>query len=336
MKLIGLYFILPLISLFVSPLSSWFLPWFGISAFGILIRKKLVVDDSAALVLLNLYSFQLLLVPLIDQIRYGSRIGQIRYGSRIDREKAHLRRHYDKANEKLGSESLQSNGMANDKLDSESLQSNGSQILARLASPNENAPYTGVSIVIPTHNEHAYIRRTIESILEETPKVTLAEILVIDDGSEPAIEADLPVNLEKVKIIRFKERKGLITAKQIGGDVAVGSVVIFLDGHVKPESGWLKYILRDINTNEKRIVVPAVPILDGMSWTVAPNAAIGYKMMFSWDLGFQWFEDANDEVPCMSGGLLAVSKKWWNYTGGLDDGLRQWGIENIEQVGSIG
>lgn len=33
----------------------------------------------------------------------------------------------------------------------------------------------------------------------------------------------------------------------------------------------------------------------------------------------------------MSGGLLAMSKYWWNLTGGYDGGMRGWGGENLDQ-----
>lgn len=57
-------------------------------------------------------------------------------------------------------------------------------------------------------------------------------------------------------------------------------------------------------------------------------------MMFDWDLSFHWFSNEDDWVPCMSGGLLAISKKWWHESGELDTGMSVWGGENIEQVRS--
>ena len=33
----------------------------------------------------------------------------------------------------------------------------------------------------------------------------------------------------------------------------------------------------------------------------------------------------------MSGGLLAMSRRWWKETGGYDDAMRGWGGENIDQ-----
>merc|ERR1719327_2442981 len=57
----------------------------------------------------------------------------------------------------------------------------------------------------------------------------------------------------------------------------------------------------------------------------------GVKMMFDWTLSFEWFEDFNDIVPCMSGGLFAISRKWWHESGEYDYQMMMWGAENIEQ-----
>merc|ERR1711915_284008 len=53
-------------------------------------------------------------------------------------------------------------------------------------------------------------------------------------------------------------------------------------------------------------------------------------MMFQWNFNFRWFDDGTDEIPIMPGGLLLISKRWWNETG-YDSGMYDWGGENIEQ-----
>ncbi|EZG51527.1 glycosyltransferase-like family 2 protein [Gregarina niphandrodes] len=208
------------------------------------------------------------------------------------------------------------------------LRSLSEQFLIDLA-PSEG----GVSIVLPCLNEHDYVGRTIESIFAETNPYVLREIIVVDDQNEVPIAKAIPPSLlksPKLKILVNQERQGLIRSKQIGGDHATGDVIIFLDAHIKPYPHYLSHLLRDIQTNPNRVVVPAIPILNGTTWQQDGNA-VGYKMMFDWDLRFNWFEDDDDEVPIMSGGLLALSRQWWEYTGGFDSRMEIWGGENIEQ-----
>ncbi len=190
------------------------------------------------------------------------------------------------------------------------------------------------SVILAAHNEHKYLERTIQSILWESPANELLEIIVIDDASEPPLshitdKMEKSVT-EKVKMIRHNERQGLIRSKSHGAAEAKGDLVIFLDAHVKPERNWLTPLFRHTNENWKRVVVPVIPILNGDSWKVE-STAVGYKMMFDWSLGFNWFDDGNDWVPIMSGGLLAITRRYWHWSGEYDNGMLQWGGENIEQ-----
>ncbi len=42
----------------------------------------------------------------------------------------------------------------------------------------------------------------------------------------------------KVKVVRKKERQGLIRAKIEGGKAATGQIVVFLDSHCEANAGW--------------------------------------------------------------------------------------------------
>mmetsp|Transcript_27183 Transcript_27183/g.51217 ORF Transcript_27183/g.51217 Transcript_27183/m.51217 type:complete len:550 (+) Transcript_27183:208-1857(+) len=200
----------------------------------------------------------------------------------------------------------------------------GSTVIAGLPSKIET-----MSIVMAAHNEHQYMKRTLQSIYERTPAYILKEIIVIDDGSEPPL-AHSCEDFPEVKIIRHKKRLGLIKSKTEGGNLAKGDAIMFLDAHVKPEWNWVQPILKHMNINYKRVVVPLIPVLDGKTWE-PNNNAVGSKMMFDWTLFFQWFEDFNDVVPCMSGGLFGITRQWWHESGEYDYEMRMWGAENIEQ-----
>lgn len=186
-----------------------------------------------------------------------------------------------------------------------------------------------MSIVMAAYNENKYLRRTMESIIKETPEDVLQEIILVDDGSDPPL-APLVADFKQVRVLRHDKRKGLIKSKTEGGNMAVGDSIMFLDAHVKPEPDWSVPLLRHMNLNYKRAVVPLIPILDGETWEANLNA-VGVKMMFDWTLAFQWLDDGNNLVPCMSGGLFAITRKWWHESGEYDYGMNVWGAENIEQ-----
>ena len=191
------------------------------------------------------------------------------------------------------------------------------------------------SIILAAHNEHKYLQRTIESIWQMSPSDQLVEIIVVDDASEPPLseitEKMSHTQTDHVRIIRHDSRQGLIRSKSDGANAAIGDLIIFLDAHVKPESNdWLAPLFKHTNENYKRIVTPIIPILNGDTWTV-DSKAIGIKMMFDWAMGFNWFDDGNDWVPIMSGGLLAITRRWFHEGGAYDDQMLYWGGENIEQ-----
>ncbi|CAE7030114.1 GALNT14 [Symbiodinium natans] len=198
-----------------------------------------------------------------------------------------------------------------------------------LEGPTGQHAATTISIVMAAHNEHEYLKRTLDSIIDSTPLEVLTEIILVDDGSSPPL-ASLVSSYSLVKLLRHESRRGLIKSKTEGGNSATGDVIMFLDAHVRPVPGWHAPLLRHIGQNYKRVVVPLIPILNADTWEVNNNA-IGVKMMFDWTLFFNWFEDGNDIVPCMSGGLFAIAKRWWHESGEYDYGMNMWGAENIEQ-----
>ncbi|CAE8609452.1 unnamed protein product [Polarella glacialis] len=186
-----------------------------------------------------------------------------------------------------------------------------------------------MSIVMAAYNEHQYMKRTLDSIIESTPPEVLLEIIVVDDGSDPPLKP-LTEGYSLVKVLRHEERRGLIKSKTEGGNMATADMIMFLDAHVKPEQFWYRPLLRHMNVNYKRVVVPLIPILDAKTW-IPNNRAVGVKMMFDWSLHFRWFDNNDDLVPCMSGGLFGITRQWWHESGEYDYGMNAWGAENIEQ-----
>ena len=80
------------------------------------------------------------------------------------------------------------------------------------------------------YNEgYTTLLRTVYSILHESPKALLKEIILIDDMSDkeefPKLGRDLEIELSKldrVRLIRTQKREGLVRARLLGAELAKG------------------------------------------------------------------------------------------------------------------
>ena len=199
-----------------------------------------------------------------------------------------------------------------------------------------------MSVILPCANEGIFAVKTARSLGERTPRDVLAEIIVVDDGSTPPLEEYFKehgkdvLDSYPVRFVRHETFTGLINAKKQGGDRATGDVLTFLDCHVLPRyygegKYWSDGIMTRISGNYRRIVVPSITDLDADRWDEIgrPNGIA--KCYLSLDVDFRWFDSEDDYVPIMSGGLLAMSRRWWIETGGYDTAMIGWGGENIDQ-----
>ena len=135
-----------------------------------------------------------------------------------------------------------------------------------------------------------------------------------------------------MKFIRHESHTGLINAKRVGGNLATGDIIVFLDCHVKPADDWYKPLIKRIRQSYRTVVVPSITSLDAKTWEELPRTGGGLaKCYLTWDADFKWFDSDHQYVPIMSGGLLAISRRWWTETGGYDDKMQGWGGENLDQ-----
>lgn len=192
-----------------------------------------------------------------------------------------------------------------------------------------------LSVVLPCAGEGEFAFKTARSVFETTPSEYLKEIIVVDDGSSPPLaDTHLPEDVQqkyRVKVIRHASTVGLIGAKKDGGEAAQGDIIVFLDCHVAPQPGWQEPFLRLIGENYRRIVVPVITDLDITTWKQRGGNNGQAKCYLTWDADFKWFNSDDPYVPVLSGGLLGISRRWWNETGGYDEHMVGWGGENLDQ-----
>ncbi|XP_024049909.1 polypeptide N-acetylgalactosaminyltransferase-like 6 isoform X2 [Terrapene carolina triunguis] len=207
----------------------------------------------------------------------------------------------------------------------------------------EKLPNT--SIIIPFHNEGwTSLLRTIYSIVNRTPDILIAEIILVDDFSD---REHLKEKLEeymarftKVRIVRTKKREGLIRTRLLGASMAKGEVLTFLDSHCEVNVNWLPPLLNQIALNHKTIVCPMIDVIDHNHFGYEAQAGDAMRGAFDWEMYYKRIpippelqrSDPSDpfESPVMAGGLFAVDREWFWELGGYDPGLEIWGGEQYE------
>ena len=135
----------------------------------------------------------------------------------------------------------------------------------------------------------------------------------------------------KVKILRSKEREGLIKARLRGVEAAVGPTLTFLDSHVECAPGWLEPLLDRIARNITNVVSPVIDSIADRNfyYGYAKNPSVGG---FSWNLQFSWHSVPKSEMerrknpsepmrtPTIAGGLFSIDKSYFEKLGLYDPG----------------
>lgn len=108
-----------------------------------------------------------------------------------------------------------------------------------------------ISVIVPVYNVETYLRKTIESVLEQTYGEW--ELLLVNDGStdkSPKICEEYQAKDERIKLIN-KSNGGVSSARNAGIEAACGEWIAFLDGDDWYESDCLeKAIAEADNTHD--------------------------------------------------------------------------------------
>jgi GT2 family glycosyltransferase len=181
------------------------------------------------------------------------------------------------------------------------------------------------SVVIAARNEGDLLRRTAESVLEDTAYPDV-EVVVVDDGSSDGGPEALPADT-RVRVLRLGGA-GLPKARNAGAAVALGEYLVFLDAHCTVSRGWLDALLEALQPADVAVAGPSVTPLD------APGPRACGMTWVNRRLETAWFEtpggDLPYEVPFVPGGCQAYRARTFELVGKFDEGMRLWGYEDIE------
>ena len=181
-----------------------------------------------------------------------------------------------------------------------------------------------ISVVVCAHNEGDELPATVEAFVETGPRDM--EVIVVDDQSDDGSpEAVAPA--QNVVVVRTPERAGVTGARNFGAAQASGDVVVFSDGHVRPQPGWAEPLVAELADSTVGAVAP----------TISPLSDCGQPGYgFTWrspSLTTAWISRppvTSQPVPMLCGCFFAIRRDVFERLGGFDPGLTLWGMEDAE------
>jgi len=181
-----------------------------------------------------------------------------------------------------------------------------------------------LSIVIPVFNQESMTIECITAIRETTQD---CEIIIIDNGSDPAFKAPFTGFIE-CRVIRNEENKGFPVAINQGIREAKGDIIILLNNDVVVTPGWADKLTAALN--DFSIVGPATNYCAGLQ----KQQIASYQSKEALNqAAAEWAEDCGDEIQEVNfviGFCMAFRKPLFDEIGPFDESLWPCSGEEID------
>jgi len=174
---------------------------------------------------------------------------------------------------------------------------------------NGSAPSVpSASIVVPTFNRLADLRRVVRTAADQISELALAaEIVVVDDGSTDGTADWLDGCAREPGItVLHQENAGPAKARNRGVEASTGEIVLFLGDDTVPQPGWLREHLEAhrIHASKGPVAVlgytafPAAVNSPFLRWINEHGAQFGYALIdHPADVPFNFFYTSNVSLP---------------------------------------
>lgn len=113
-----------------------------------------------------------------------------------------------------------------------------------------------VSVIVPTFERRAYVRRAVESVLAQSFRDF--ELIVVDDGSSDGTEEALQGLDDRLRYLR-RERGGVEKARNFGTSEARGTLIAFLDDDDRWLPDHLAVVVEVFERNPDCVLVTTCP-----------------------------------------------------------------------------
>jgi len=193
------------------------------------------------------------------------------------------------------------------------------------------------TIIITSFNDGEYLDRTVTSCLDATARLD-CEILLADDGSPDGSIDRARRRFPDLRFVAHDTRRGIAATKDLGARSASGDVLVFIDGHCKPEPTAIVGLVEDVEEFDGgAIITPAVAALNTDLWENQLHiVGNGYRVELT-DFKCGWADKAAlrrrrrfYESQALIGCCVAMSRTLYDELLGFDTGMQQWGSEDID------
>jgi glycosyltransferase involved in cell wall biosynthesis len=184
-----------------------------------------------------------------------------------------------------------------------------------------------ISVVLPATNESVMLRRTVEQFVATLPADS--EVIVIDNGSTDGCADFLAAEPRgNVHLIRSRQPLGVAAARNRGLTRARGEVVVFADAHMDVPERWWEPLVGALNLPQVGVVAPGIGVMGEPDHPAAYGQRIAEpNLRVEW---LPWKAAQPHPVPTLGGGFMAMRRETLQRAGAFDDGMPQWGSEDLE------
>ena len=205
-------------------------------------------------------------------------------------------------------------------------------------------PVDPVSVVVPYYQTPRETEKTLAALEGQSYPRELFEVVVVDDGSQSPFEAPEASPLP-IKVVRQRRRGfGLARARNLGARTAAHDILLFLDGDMLPEAGWIAaharwhHRLLDVLTVGIR---KSVATNDVSADAIRERQGSLAELYSSEPVAERWVErhllrtndlTSIDDEPfsAVVGAHFGIRKAFYHAIGGSNEDFRRWGVEDVE------
>ena len=111
-----------------------------------------------------------------------------------------------------------------------------------------------LSVVIPTYNRCDSLRKTLQSLQDQTLDSTRFEVVISDDGSQDQTSDFASASYPFYIQYHRQQNQGSAMARNLGAKFSQGEVLVYLDDDICVESKYLESVLRAHHKFDRAII----------------------------------------------------------------------------------